>query len=255
MIIDVNVHLSRWPGRRLRGDQPRELDAMLAAAGVEQAWAGSFDAILHKDMAGVNERLARDCRELGERFLPIGGVNPTLPDWEDDVRRCQETHGMRGLRVYPNYHDYGLDDARFAKLLALVDERRLLLQIVTRIEDDRTQHRLLRVPDVQVEPLAGLLPRHPRVPVILLNSQRAATINVLEKLMTAGQVHVDMAMLEGLGGVANLLKWLPHERLLFGSHAPFFHITAATLKLQESELGNFQRAAITRENAVRILNS
>src|SRR5204863_6795783 len=66
MIVDVNVSLSRWPFRRLRGDELPELVSMLQARGVTQAWAGSFDALLHKDMAGVNERLAADCARHGK---------------------------------------------------------------------------------------------------------------------------------------------------------------------------------------------
>jgi hypothetical protein len=46
-MIDTNVYLSRWPFRRLRGDETPELVAMLRRAGVTQAWAGSFDGVLH----------------------------------------------------------------------------------------------------------------------------------------------------------------------------------------------------------------
>ena len=45
MIIDTNVHLSRWPFRRLAGDEPAELVAKLRKHNVTQAWAGSFDGI------------------------------------------------------------------------------------------------------------------------------------------------------------------------------------------------------------------
>ena len=59
-MIDTNVYLSRWPFRRLRGDEPGELVEMLRRVGVTEAWAGSFDGVLHKDIASVNARLADD---------------------------------------------------------------------------------------------------------------------------------------------------------------------------------------------------
>ena len=51
MIIDVNVSLSRWPFRRLIGDEPADLVARLRKRNVVQAWAGTFDGLLHKDLA------------------------------------------------------------------------------------------------------------------------------------------------------------------------------------------------------------
>ena len=57
MIVDTNVHLSRWPFRRLAGDETSDLVARLRARDVTQAWAGSFDGIFQKDLAAVNERL------------------------------------------------------------------------------------------------------------------------------------------------------------------------------------------------------
>ena len=49
-LIDVNVNLSHWPTRRVRGDETADLVAKLKAHGVVEAWAGSFAGLLHKDV-------------------------------------------------------------------------------------------------------------------------------------------------------------------------------------------------------------
>ena len=86
-MIDVNVSLHRWPFRRLAGDAPMELVSRLRKGGITQAWAGSFDARLHRDMAAVNARIAAECKTYGKDFLvPFGCVNPRLPDWQEDLR-------------------------------------------------------------------------------------------------------------------------------------------------------------------------
>jgi hypothetical protein len=93
LIIDTNVNISRWPFRRLAGDETPDLVARLRKQDVVQAWAGSFDGILHKDIGGVNARLAAECNTHGRGFLaPFGSINPKLPDWREDVRRCANNY-------------------------------------------------------------------------------------------------------------------------------------------------------------------
>jgi predicted TIM-barrel fold metal-dependent hydrolase len=71
----------------------------------------------------------------------------------------------------------------------------------------------------------------------------------LSKLARSGPVWFDLAMLEAVAGIERVLTVLPPDRLLFGTHAPFFNAESAVLKLQESELAAPIRQRITVENA------
>lgn len=253
-LIDVNVTLSRWPLRRLPLDETRALVAKLRRQGVTQAWAGSFEGVLDKDLAAANSRLADECRRHGRGMLvPFGTVNPTLPDWQEDVRRCHEEHKMPGLRLYPGYHGYGLGDPVFATLLSLAAGRGLILQLVVGLEDERTQGRLMRAPAVEVAALAGLLRTQAEARIVLLNGCRWVKGPLLASLAKTGQVCCDIATLEGVGGVANLLREVPTDCVLFGSCAPLFYFESARLKLQESVLNEDQMAAVCGGNARRLL--
>ena len=53
--------------------------------------------------------------------------------------------------------------------------------------------------------------------------------------------------------MANLLKQVPADRVVFGSHAPFFYFESALLKLQESPLSELQATAVRAGNARRLL--
>ena len=249
MITDVNVSLSRWPFRRLRLDETAELVAMLRRRGVGQAWAGSFDALFHKDLAGVNERLAEECRRRGEGILiPFGAVHPKLPDWEEDLRRCVEVHRMPGVRLHPNYHGYGLEDPDFARLLGAAAGRNLVVQVVLKMEDERTMHPLVRVPSVETSPLAKIAGGIPGLRLVILGGSRDG----IEQLAASG-ASFDIANLEGLEGVARLAEKIGVERILFGSHSPFFIWEAARLKVTEAGMDASRERAVLGENARRLL--
>ncbi len=254
-MIDVNVSLSRWPFRGLPGDEPEALACKLQALGVTEAWTGSFDALLHRDMGAVNARLADGCRKLkGIRFRPMGAVNPMLPDWREDLRRCAEEYRMPGIRLHPDFHAYPLDHPEFAELLREAARRKLLVQIALMVEDPRTIHPLLKdLPKVDPAPLAGLLPGIPGLRLILLNAHGLLRGESLARLLAAGDVGVDIATLEGAGGIERLIPVAGLDRIVFGSHAPFFSPEAAHAKLVESALGPEQIQAIGRSNPRRFL--
>ena len=253
-LIDVNVNLSRWPFRRLRGDDTASLVAMLQEKGVTQAWAGSYDGLLQSDIAAVNTRLAEECQRYGKGILvPFGSINPTLPDWEDDLRRCAEEHRMPGIRLHPNYHGYQLDDPIFKQVLGLAAERGLIVQMALLMEDPRTAPPILKLEPTDYRPLAGLIKETPGLRFVLSNALKVIRKQALSDLVEAGDVSFDIGTLEGIGGVGNLLAQIPLERVLFGSHAPFFYFESALLKLRESPLVGEQLRAIRHGNARRLL--
>lgn len=190
-------------------------------------------------------------------LVPFGAVNPTLPDWEEDLRRCAEVHRMSGIRLHPDFHGYTLEDARFNRLMALATERGLIVQICLEMEDPRTQSRLARLDAAHPGPLGDLLPKMPKARVVLLNFFRSFGYNrvLLVRLSNLPQVSFDLATSDGLDSIRLLLEATPDIRLLFGSYAPFYNFDSSRLKLQESVLTPAQLAAIRHGHAEAILRA
>lgn len=253
-MIDVNVSLFRWPFRRLAGDDTAGLVAALRKRNVVQAWAGSLEGVFHKDLASANTRLAEECRRFGDGMLkPFGSINLKLPDWQEDLRRCHEEHTMPGIRLHPNYHGYGLNDPAFSELLHLATARRLVVQLAVCLEDERTQHPLMRVPPVDISPLAVLLKSEPDARLIILNSDPLHNLEQSQELLQAGNVSFDISMVEGAGGVGRLAKKISLPRMLFGTHYPLFYFESAVLKVREAEFTDAERQAVLESNARRLL--
>lgn len=232
-IVDTNVSLFQWPFRRLPLDAPAALVRKLRALGIDEAWAGSFEGLLHRDLAAVNLRLAKQCGQY-EQLVAIGSVNPTLPDWDEDLRRCHETHGMPGIRLHPNYHGYDLTDTRFKQLLTGAFRRGLFVQLTVAMEDVRTQHPQLRVNDVDLAPLVDFVSDLKGVRLQILNHRRlSATIQALAKLPG---VHFDTARIDATDGVPQWVRGVSRDRVVFGSHAPLLIPEAALIRVHESNL-------------------
>ena len=261
-IIDTNVHLFRWPFRGLRYDRTEALVRKLRRHRIKQAWAGSFEAVLHKQLDAANRRLADECREHGDGLLiPIGSVNPVWPDWEEDLRRCHEQYRMPGIRLYPAYHGYGLGHPELLRLLGAAARRGLFVQIAIRMEDERVHHPSIVAPVVNAAPLLEVLVKVPAARVQLLNADTVFRSGRVRALIERTRTTFDIAAVEGDGGIGRLIAdahptyrgGVPVERLLFGTHAPFFPCESALLKLFESPLDRPQLDMIMFANARRLL--
>lgn len=243
-LTDCHVYLGSHPFRRLAAENAQEFVQSLSKRGVTEAWAGAFEGLLRRDVAEVNRELARACRNTMLR--PCGTINLSLPDWQDDVKRCAEDHGMRVIRLHPNYHGYDLETPAFPELLGLTANHRMIVQLVVQMEDERTQHPQVRVPTVDLQPLSEIMEAANEARVMLLNANAAM---VLRHLQHCPNTWLDFAMVEGVAGVENLLKSWPANRLVFGSYAPVFYFESATLKIQESALDAEQMLGIRWQNA------
>jgi hypothetical protein len=265
------------------------LTAKLRAHNVASAWAAHYDGLFHTNLTAVNNRLALACTsgtsggtagspssalrvplalpvpslnhkesqssdQTQLQLAPFGSINPATPNWESELDRCVTVHHMPGIRLHPNYHNYKLDHPNFARLLTAATERKLIVQLTVLMEDARMMHPLMRVPPVDIAPLEKLVSQTPGLRLVLLNATTTASrTDKLYRLTSAGEVYVEIAMLETLAALEALVKDISTSRILFGSHAPSFYFEAATLKLQETNLPTTHLTAIAHENARRLL--
>lgn len=261
-IIDTNVNLFNWPFRALKYRDTRALVAKLKKHRVIEAWAGSFEALLSKDMDGVNARLAAECLKHGPGFLiPFGSVNLAWPDWQEDLRRCHEVYRMPGIRIYPGYQPFDLNHPEVEFLVKMTSERGLVLQVVFGMEDPRVHHPIINVGAVTFGPLLKAVDGTPNAKVALLHFPGSSRGDDLPQFMRHANTVMDISRLEGNGAVGRMIgsvqglpsARLPVSQLVFGSHAPFFPLETAILKLIESPLDAEQLQAIRQGNARRLL--
>jgi predicted TIM-barrel fold metal-dependent hydrolase len=284
-ITDTHVYVGHWPHQTLAHDTPESLRAALQRNNITQAWVGSFDALFHKDIATVNQRLFETCGRAGAgMLLPFGAINPMLPDWEDDVRRCHETFHMPGIRLHPNYHGYSLDDPRFAQLLNLAATRGLIVQLVGCVDKEKHLWLNPRTPAVDLHPLVNEVADVPGLKLVVAGGTHALEDGLAGELARRKNMYFDFADTQarnasssepvglsrrgeapaeaGPGGsrktdstLDRLLDQVSSERLLIGSVAPLHSVEAALVQLKQAQLKDDDRRAIESSNARKLLTA
>lgn len=253
-ITDTHVYLGHWPHQQLSSEAPAKLFADLRRTGVSQAWVGSFDGLFQKDVAGVNARLASICARISDGMaVAFGTINPTLPDWEDDIRRCYEDFHMPGVRVHPNYHGYTLDDSRFVKLLELAADRGLIVQLVAWMEAER--HLLLNphVREADLSPLAEKVAMPRNLKLILTNYLHTSEDEHIGALIRNDNVYFDFARASNTEPISQLIVKTSPTRVIFGSGAPLRSVETAASKLNEMKVTGDIRRQIGTANAAAML--
>ncbi len=250
-IIDTHVYIGHWPHQYFPANDLADVVATLRQNRVSQAWVSSFDGLFHKDIGGVNQRLADTCsRTANGTLIPFGTINPMLPDWEEDVRRCHEAFHMPGIRLHPNYHGYTLDDPRFALLLESATARKLIVQLVAWMEDER--HLLLNPHAAQVDlkPLAEKIAPLQGLKLVVANGDYTANDDATRALLTMKQLYFDFTRTQD---AKSLLDKTSPDRVVLGSCSPLHGLEAVLSKMQTSQLKDGDRQAIASENAGKLI--
>jgi hypothetical protein len=267
-MFDVDCGCGVWPFRPTPPADAASLKAMLRAEGVTRACAYPLEAYLWPDPQEANElRLPQLAQS--SFFVPSAVLNPTLPAWLKDYRRCREEWGVPMVRLLPNYHLYELTHPGVDALAKQAAADRVVLGVVVRAEDKRMQNPVAKVPPFPIDDVVALARGHPDLRMVVFGFGRLwdkcdlvppAMVNQLQLRPDLdkgadlpGNLWIELSFFEHESSFANALKLFPAERLLFGTHAPLFYPRANVLKIQNSEAPKRAKTAAFKTNAEKLL--
>jgi uncharacterized protein len=258
MIIDTNAYLGPFAFRQLRHNTAESLLRLMDEKHIDQAMVSSASAITYRNTQPANQKLADATQHHRDRLKPFAVINPSYAGWRDDLQACHEKYGMKGLRLYPNWHNYTLSDEC---LLALVEEatkQDMVLSIPIRVEDSRQQSWLIDVPDVPLGEIVDLVKTCPQARFILLNgrgytgSPLGKANNGLPPNYSIEISRLTATLSDELGAI---LSNLGPDRLVFGSGMPFKYPDPAILKLEVLNAPADVKENIHSGNALQLLKS
>jgi predicted TIM-barrel fold metal-dependent hydrolase len=259
MSIDCHTYIGHWPFRQLRGNTPRGLISYMERFGLERSVVGNINGVFYRNTQPANEELAAAIKPFPGKFIPFAVINPSYADWEHDLDVCHKQLGMKGVRVYPQYHDYKLTDPRFEKLLAAAHARNMTVAFSRWLEDPRQRSWLDIGEELPLDDLVPVVAHNPGT-FLLLNAYLYPLKDEHLRIFREARIYFDTVYatttIKAWSGydISGLVEVLGSERFLFGSGYPFRDPISAVMRLEiANELNPRTKAAIWNDNARRLL--
>ena len=257
MIIDMNAYLGHFAFRRLRHNTATALLNLMDEKRIDKAVVSSASAITYRNTQAGNEELASEVESHRDRLIPFAVINPFYAGWRDDLKTCHESMGMKGLRLYPGWHNYRLADPACHDLINAATEREMIISIPMRVEDSRDRSWLVDVPDVPLAEVSALVKAFPKARFVLLNGLQyvSTPLGRTDGGLPANYL-IEISRMDSVlaNEIGQLITNLGADRVVFGSGMPFNYPDPALLKLEVLEASKDDKERIAWKNAAQWLN-
>jgi predicted TIM-barrel fold metal-dependent hydrolase len=255
MLLDCNVHLGRWPFRRLPIEDVGALLRAMDQEGIDRALVAPMESIFLRDGQQGNEALHETASAHADRLSLLACLRPNAPGATDDLRKCREQWGSVGVRLHPNYHDCPLDDPATETLVAEAVELGMLVSVSMRMEDNRFQTSVGAVPDVPVGQITAFVEAWPDARLLIANLSRGEYPALAKSAaFRNGAVFVEHSELDGpYDPVRDLVDGVGADHAVFGSHTALRVTHRAVVDFDAAGLTADERTAMAEANALRLL--
>lgn len=254
MIIDINTYIGHWPFRQIKNNTPEQLGARMDDAGIDIACVSNLNSIFYKAVQAGNEELyeqINSCKSFKDRFIPFAIINPAYPAWEKDFLHCIDDLGMKGLELYPCYHNYKLSDDASVELINMAAEKGIPVHLPCALENRRQRHHLDTQEDLTADSVKELLALCPETDFIITNGPSTTINDQLNSQIGSrkGNIFYDFSRANMLGSAFDhFVSSIGSDHLVFGSAMPFQYLDTQLVKLYFSSLGNEDREKILFRN-------
>jgi uncharacterized protein len=227
--------------------------------GVNISVISNLNGIFYKNTQSANEELYIEInsdKRFRARFIPFAVINPIYAGWKDDLDICTSKFGMKGIRIYPLYHDYDLTDPSCIELVRIARDKNLVVALTLRMVDSRPRSWM----DIQVEwSLKDIIPILKAVPDAKYMILNVANSTELTDDETALLKSVDILLDTSGRAISNLgvlLQKFGNDKFAFGTHSPILDYVSGHLRiesLRESEADEKTKELLRSVNAKRML--
>ncbi len=252
MLIDVNAYIGHWAFRQLRYNTAEALVRLMDKKKIEFAVVASINGVLYKNVHSANEELYRETKPFLDRLIPVAVLNPMYADWQEDLRICAEDLGMRGIRLFPQYHGYSLSGSKGLEIIDAASELGWPVQVPMTLVDRRQRHKWDLAEDISAAEFEKAVNLRPQTKWIILNSYGINPNNIVENanylIDIANPYYQTLLRKE----IPELIKNAGSKHVVFGTDMPFRIPDAAILKLELLNISKEEQLDISWRNAAEM---
>lgn len=261
MWVDINAYIGNWPYKKLKNNNLQGLLERMNQFGVNQSVVANLNSLFYKNTQAGNEELFEEIKtskKYKNRIIPFSIINPVYPGWKQDFVKSVDM-GAKGIRIYPQYHDYSPDDKVCVELVQMAGEAGIPVGLTVRMVDSRQRSWL------DIDHVAGtekgewslrnfmpLLKAATKTRFLFLNISSGLAVNPEDvRLLRNDNVLFDTSG-RSLHHMPSLLKEFGSEKFAFGSHSPILDYLTGMLRIESM---TDQEANETVKNKLRYQNA
>jgi predicted TIM-barrel fold metal-dependent hydrolase len=227
--------------------------------GIDVSVVSNMNGIFYKDTQAANEELHEEIisdRRFRDRFIPFAVINPIYAGWKNDLDICSTQMGVKGIRLYPLYHDYELTDPSCIELVKIARDRGLIVAFTLRMVDSRPRSWMDINIEWSLEDIIPIIKEVPDAKYLVLNICNGIQLNDEDtKLINNSDIVFDTSG-RNISNLGELLNKFGKDKFAFGTHTPILDYLTGLLRiesLRENEADEATKELLRSGNAKRIL--
>lgn len=259
MLIDINANVGHWPFQQTNCNTLKSLLERMNKFGVDKSVVSNMNGIFYKDTQAANEELHEEImsnRNFRGRFIPFAVINPIYAGWKNDLNICSTKFGVKGIRLYPLYHDYELTDPSCIELVKIARDRGLIVAFTIRMVDSRPRHWMDLSKEWSLKDIIPIIKEVPDAKYLVLNISTGTQLNDEDtKLFKDANVVFDTSG-KNITSLGELIKKYGKDMFAFGTHSPTLDYLTGLLRIESlraNEADEATKELIRSGNARRIL--
>lgn len=258
MLVDINANVGHWPFQQLQYSTLEGLIERMDRFGVDISVVANLNGVFYKNPQSANEELSRwlSSRSLSARFVPFAVLNPAYAGWRDDLKTCRDRLGMKGVRLYPKYHDYAIDDPACIELVKAARDLGMIVAFTLRMVDNRQRFWMDISQEWSLKDVMPIVKAVPDAKYLILNIANGPVLNPEDtELLRKSNLIMDTSG-RALNDLAGAIARYGAEKFAFGTHAPIQDYLTGLLRIEamtDAEADSRVKDRLRFQNAKSIL--
>lgn len=242
MLIDSNAYTGHWPFLQLQYNNCKSLLQKMNSYGVAISVISNINSIFYSNVQSGNEELYNEIKsqkQFANRFIPFAVINPIYAGWKSDFNTCITKWGMKGIRLYPKYHDYDITDPQCVEVVKMARDAGVPVCFAMRMVDSRSRSWMdidyvggTKKPEWNIKNILPIIEKVPDAKYMILNYANTASLNEKEKkIVQQTDLLIDSSG-RAMTHMAEFVKLFGVDKLAYGTHAPFLDYLTGMLRIE-----------------------